>query len=60
MFCSVVNQLKLDSYIMTMYSEDEKWKTGAKVIIDPAGNNEYIKTVPDNTTRDNLGKLDEY
>lgn len=57
---SVVNQLRLDSHIKTVYSKDEKWIIGAKVIIDTVGNNEYIKTVPDNTTRDNLGKLDEY
>lgn len=57
---SVVNQLKRNVFIKTVYMEDDSWKEGAKVIIDPVGYEEYIKTVSDNTTRDNLGKLDEY
>lgn len=54
----VVSALKSNYKIITLTKNKEgKWFVGAQVIIVVIAGNEYIKTVRDSTTRDNLGSL---
>lgn len=57
---SVIKHLKTGSNIFTMTKENGKWVRGAKVKIIPINGTEYIKTVNDSTTKDNLGNLPRF
>ncbi len=46
--------------IMWNYTEPAKWQKGAQIIPDEVNGITYLRTKPDNTTRDNLKDLIEY
>ncbi len=57
----VINAIDLKSTFMTITkAPDGNWKKGAEVIKILVNNVHYIKTEPDNTTKDNLGSLPEF
>ena len=58
----VVNRIfnESDVFITILQRSDGQYYHGARVIIDPVGGVFYLKTVPDGTTRDNLGQLPEF
>jgi len=57
---TVVSNIKSRYTYATIYSNDGKRKLGQRIIIDPVNGIEYIKTLADRTTRDNLGELPEF
>ena len=57
---TVVSNIKAGYTYATIYSDGGKWKFGQRVIIDPVNGIEYIKTLADRTTKDNLGELPEF
>jgi len=58
---TVVADLKRGtSYITVFKGADDKWSKGQKVFIVTLNGTEYIKTVEDKTTRDNLDELPEF
>ena len=58
---SVVNAINLNTTFMTiMQNADGSWRAGAKVQKIWIFNAWYIKTVQDNTQKDNLGSLPEF
>lgn len=57
---TVVNNLKSDHSYMTIYDDDGKWKKGEEVRIIRVGNSEFITTDPNETKKDNLGKLSTF
>ena len=57
----VVTNLKNNYSYMTIYqSNEDKWKRGEEVRIIKVGNSEFITTDPNETKKDNLGKLPEF
>jgi len=57
----VVTNLKNNYSYMTIYkNENKKWKMGEDVRIKQVGNSEFITTDPNETKKDNLGKLPEF
>ena len=57
---TVVSNIKAGLTYATIYSNGGKWNIGQRVIIDPVNGIEYIKTLADRTTKDNLGELPEF
>lgn len=57
---TVVNNLNNDYSYMTIYDDDGKWKRGEEVRIIKVGNSEFITTDPNETKKDNLGKLPKF
>jgi len=57
---TVVSNIKSGYTYATIYPDGEKWKIGQRIIIYPVNGIEYIKTLADRTTRDNLGELPEF
>ena len=54
----VLEQIKAGSSFVTIFAtNDSKFKLGARVEIVTIDSTEYIKTVPDETRKDNLGSL---
>ena len=56
----VIQNIKLGLKYATIYSNGSQWKLGQRIILDTIKGIEYIKTVPDNITADNLGELPEF
>jgi hypothetical protein len=61
----VVTNLKSGKKYMTIYKAKDKdnkdvWKKGAEVYIITIKNQEFIKTVRDETPKDNLGELPRF
>lgn len=57
---TVVSNIKAGFTYVTVYSDGGQWKRGQRVIIDLVSGIEYIKTLADQTTKDNLGELPEF
>lgn len=58
---TVISQIKAGtSFATAVRGSDGKWASGAPVQIIRVSGVEYLKTVADNTTRDNLGELPEF
>ncbi len=58
---TVATNLKNNYSYMTIYtSNDDKWKKGEEVRIIKVGASEFITTDPNETKKDNLGKLPEF
>lgn len=58
---NVVSNLKAGKTYMTIYqNENKEWKKGEDVRIKKVDGTEYITTDPNETKRDNLGKLPEF
>ncbi len=58
---TVVTNLKNNYSYMTIYkNNNDKWKMGEEVKIIKVGNSEFITTDPNETKKDNLGKLSEF
>ncbi|WP_432225141.1 DUF3892 domain-containing protein [Enterobacter wuhouensis] len=58
----VVNKIyqRTDEFITAVATGNGKYERGAPVELDPVNGVFYLKTVPDRTTKDNLGSLPEY
>lgn len=57
----VISAIKRGVTFVTIIKDgDGKWKLGAKVFVVTINGAEYIKTVNDNTTKDNLENLPEF
>lgn len=58
---TVVADIKRGTTYVTIFKgSDEKWSKGQPVFITKINGTEYIKTVEDRTTRDNLDELPEF
>jgi len=57
---TVATNLKNRNTYMTIYKKNGNWKMGEEVRIIQVGSSEFITTDPNETTRDNLGKLPEF
>lgn len=58
---SVISDLKRGTtYITVFKDQSDKWKKGQSVYIVKINGTEYIKTVDDKTTKDNLDNLPEF
>ena len=58
---TVISQLSAGTTFATIYkNSDGKWNLGASVEIVTIEGTKYIKTVPDNTKKDNLGDLPRF
>ncbi|OEC84964.1 MULTISPECIES: DUF3892 domain-containing protein [Methanobacterium] len=57
----VIAALKMNFELITLIDNDQgQWVMGSKVVIDDVGGTDYIKTVKDGTTRDNLDNLPRF
>jgi len=56
----IVSNIKQGTTYITIYKGNDGWKKGEDVRIKKVGENEFITTDPNETTRDNLGKLPEF
>ncbi len=57
----VIAALRMNFEIITLiYNDQGQWVIGSKVVIDDIGGTDYIKTVKDGTTRDNLDNLPRF
>jgi len=57
----VISDLKRGVTYVTIFKEQNgKWQKGQKVYIVTVNGTEYIKTVEDRTTKDNLDNLPEF
>ncbi len=57
----IIAALVMNYKLVTLIDNDRgQWVTGAKVIIDHVDGTDYIKTVKDSTTRDNLDHLPRF
>jgi hypothetical protein len=58
---TVISELKDGTTYVTIFKdENQKWKKGRAVFIVSMNGVDYIKTVADNTTKDNLDELPEF
>jgi hypothetical protein len=55
----IIEKIKKGFAFITMTLGTNGWNKGAKVFIVTINREEYIKTRPDDLTRDNLGELPE-
>ena len=53
----ILDALKSGTTFVTIYMENNKWQKGASLKRIKVDKNYYIKIIPDNTNKDNLGKL---
>lgn len=57
----IIAALRMNFELITLIDNDQgQWVKGAKVIIDDVDGTDYIKTVKDSTTRDNLDNLPRF
>lgn len=56
----VVSSLENEESFVTITKSDGKWHRGANVQIIERNGVKYLKTVADNTEKDNLGDLSEF
>jgi len=56
----VITALKMNYELITLIENQGQWVQGSKVIIHHIDGTDYIKTVKDSTTRDNLDHLPRF
>lgn len=57
---TVVSNIKTGLKYATITWNGKNWSLGQTIIIDKVNGVEYIKTMADNTTMDNLGELPKF
>jgi hypothetical protein len=56
----IIQKIRLNNTVITLYKENEGYKDGDKVIVYEVDNEKFIKTEGNNKKVDNLGELPRY